>query len=491
MRIIKKYTLYIIAFIVFFVGGFHSALGAELNNIEGLDPASSPFVNTAFNISSWHGMGVLDSELSENLVLQSASIGIALQATSTETMEIVIYAWDSSDQFNYGAEVGRSDQINKSFNQNNTYLAQCHPISAFTAENCLTEFTFSTPPTLVAGGEYLITIETSYGNSIYWFYAQDVSYLVSNPAVNAMNFCSGGSCTQVRATRNHTFIANTGGFSFEEQSNNFNNQFNTRFVDFEILTDNTMKAHYNLDVTEVDPFRSDRNPTVVTFEPVARGTTTQETSISESIDNTVDGISISTTNFYQSVTFLASTTYDVFVHFDNIGSVFGSTAQPFAETYLYASFDTDGVGAPIPATLETELYDNLEEPETIAYQECGISKLTGCLNNSFRFLFVPSPSSLQGFTTVNEDLSGKLPFIYVYQMKENVESLFDDTSTTTPTITVPFGVFGSITLLSESLLTAVPFQPLIRSIIGYLIWIMFIGNVYRRTLTIFNQTPSS
>ncbi len=267
----------------------------------------------------------------------------------------------------------------------------------------------------------------------------------------------------------------------------FGNQFNTRFTDYDVTTARRMRIDVELDVSEVNTELSNRNPTLVTFETAARATTTQLPSFSEDFDNTIDGFQSIFTDSYKTL-LVPNTTYDVFVHFDNVGSVFGVSEQPFKETFMYATFSTDASNTPIMES--EEIYDNLvAEPET-AYQECSVTQVTGCINNSFRFLFIPQTSSLDGYILAGEELQTSFPFAFVYDFSESLNDLYTGELTQSATITVPFGDFGDITLLSAGLLEDVPFTPLIRNILGSLLWLMFMMHMYRRTLKIFSTTSA-
>lgn len=120
------------------------------------------------------------------------------------------------------------------------------------------------------------------------------------------------------------------------------------------------------------------------------------------------------------------------------------------------------------------------------YEECGITALSGCLNNSLRFLFYPSTESIQSVTSQYEALQTKMPFVYIYQASDIMTGLYTGTSDVIPEISVTTGI-GSITFISQAQVQAIPYVSLLRSLIGAGLWLMLFTLLYRKTLSIHDK----
>jgi hypothetical protein len=114
--------------------------------------------------------------------------------------------------------------------------------------------------------------------------------------------------------------------------------------------------------------------------------------------------------------------------------------------------------------------------------ECSITAMTGCIKNAFVWLFYPSANSVEQFKTLNTDLSGKFPFAYAYQAPMLVSKLFTSSQTASSTVAVSVPNFGNITFLSASMMTAVPYASTVRTIIGWILWILVIEYIYYRVI---------
>jgi len=121
------------------------------------------------------------------------------------------------------------------------------------------------------------------------------------------------------------------------------------------------------------------------------------------------------------------------------------------------------------------------------YQPCSITDIGGCISNAFAFVFYPSPNSIDQFTSLYDTLSTKFPFAYFTDFNDSIGAVFTGATTASLAITVPFGTFGEIDLISAEQIQSVPFTTLIRTLLGALIWIMLGLTIYRRTQKIFNK----
>jgi len=266
-----------------------------------------------------------------------------------------------------------------------------------------------------------------------------------------------------------------------ELSYGFNSTYQTRFTSLDITGTSTVQidTEYYLHAEELNANISERNPTLVNYEYSRRPSTTL------SINGDAITPTAGTSTSEMQLSSLSDGTYDLLVRFSNIGASLGLSARPFPEAYVYTSFTI--VGGVLTATGTPEFYDRTEEQEVSQYRDCSITQLQNCLTNAGIFLFIPSNESIENFTTLKESIANKFPFNYVADFKNAFTDFYTTATTETLEITVEFSTFGDITLLSEDLINAVPFASTIRTILGYLLWIMLVLQIYRRTLSIFNS----
>jgi len=103
------------------------------------------------------------------------------------------------------------------------------------------------------------------------------------------------------------------------------------------------------------------------------------------------------------------------------------------------------------------------------------------------FLFVPSDNAIEDFSGLYATLSTKFPFAYFTDFNDSVSAVFTNPTTHAMALSVPFGPFGDIDLISAEQIEAVPLTSTIRTLLGALIWLMLGVTIYRRTYRIFNQ----
>jgi len=110
----------------------------------------------------------------------------------------------------------------------------------------------------------------------------------------------------------------------------------------------------------------------------------------------------------------------------------------------------------------------------------------GCyIKVAIAWAFWPSQDSVDQFQSLT--LANSAPFQYAYDIGNVRNELLTASATSTLTVSVPFGSFGNITLLSASLLQAVPFSGTIRTLLGYLLWFLFAELVYYQILRSHNK----
>jgi len=179
-----------------------------------------------------------------------------------------------------------------------------------------------------------------------------------------------------------------------------------------------------------------------------------------------------------------------------------TTTAPFVAPYtlnariteIYSDFNPfSGEGTPpvilaststVVSTLTYDLPDYTTGAGLAEYPEyeCAITSITGCLKNAGIWLFYPASDSVEKFKSLNDTLAGKFPFAYAYQAPSLVNKLWTSTQTASSTVSVNVNHFGTITFLSSSMMSAVPYANTIKTIIGWLLWIMTVEFIYFRVI---------
>jgi len=284
--------------------------------------------------------------------------------------------------------------------------------------------------------------------------------------------------------------------SLSTYASGFNSTYETRFTDIAITDLEPLgppppvHAHVQIDVdywleeSEIDVNVSERNPTQVKFSYALRPSTTTNGDFT-TISATSYGSGSTTIDFAD----LADGTYDLLVQFSNIGASLGLSPQPFSEAYIYTSFTI--LDQNLTATGTPEYYNKQNPDETNKYLDCSLTQIDNCLKNVGIFLFYPSEDSLDNFYTLQESIDQKFPFNYISDFKDAFTGFYTTATTQSMTLTVPFGTFGDITLISADLINDVPLASTIRTILGYLLWVMLVYQIYRRTLRIFNSQETT
>jgi len=142
-------------------------------------------------------------------------------------------------------------------------------------------------------------------------------------------------------------------------------------------------------------------------------------------------------------------------------------------------------GGAVTSSEVVNIYNGLNLYSSSLVQTCGITNLSGCLNNSMLFLFYPSIESIAKFNLVKDSLDTKIPFVYVNQAVDLIPSLFGSVSTLPP-LTLHLG-FGDVVILSQEMLEGIPLVATIRFLLGTFIWIMFLMAMYRMGLGIHDK----
>jgi len=281
-------------------------------------------------------------------------------------------------------------------------------------------------------------------------------------------------------------IGNT-NFQYDfDYVNNINN-LNTRFTSV-LFTDGTsnngnvnFSIDYFLDLLEIDVNNSSRNPSLVSIE-LAQRPSTNFSATSYSITPFVAGTSTES----GTLSSVANGTYDVLVRFSNASVLFGSP-RPFSQSYVYTTVVMSGGNLTSMGPLE--FYDGrkIETFEDYKYKDCSLTQFDNCFTNAFIYLFTPPLESLNIFSQINDNLSQKFPFAYVYDFSAIFTTIYNTEQSQTADISIPFADAGEITLLSSEMLSEVPFSGLIRDSLAALLWFFLAYTLYRRSLTVFNS----
>ena len=283
----------------------------------------------------------------------------------------------------------------------------------------------------------------------------------------------------------------------QDFSYGFNTEYQTRFTDVGIsdlepaVPPTPVHSHLQFDVeywleeAEINTTLSEYNPTQVRFQYSLR----PGTDISSEY-TTITATDYGTGSTTLEIEDLADGTYDLLISFSNIGASLGLSPQPFPLAYVYTSFTISG--SRLTATGTPSYHDATAPPDpSTTYLDCSLTQLDNCLKNAGLWLFVPSTDSIQNFTDLRESISTKFPFNYVSDFKDAFATIFTSDTTQSLEITVPFGEFGNITLLSHDLIADVPLATTIKTILTNLLWIMLVVHLYRRTLKIFNSQETT
>lgn len=258
---------------------------------------------------------------------------------------------------------------------------------------------------------------------------------------------------------------------------------NTKFTSIEITGTSSIgvKAKYYIDPSEIDTNVSVQNPSMVRYQWSLRPTTS---SAGQSENLTTYGNSFNKTTLPT----LVDGVYDLIVSFSNVGCALGSTACPFPDAYIATDFtitngSLSGVGTP-------EFYDATSFLSgNTRYVNCSITQLSGCLINSLSFLFIPPQTSFNSLISAKEAIDEKAPFIYVAQASDLIPQIFNQPASSLPTISLPF-MAGTITLFSHSMVSSVPYVPLIRSFIAMGIYVTLLFGLYKMALGIHDKNST-
>jgi len=257
--------------------------------------------------------------------------------------------------------------------------------------------------------------------------------------------------------------------------------FETKFTDYAYnLSSSTLEidVDYFINYDEIDTTNPARNPTLIAYR--YKNTSSSTPYITESQDITpIENGNASTT---QLISLPDDGVYIFEISFSNIAFAINEdpAKKPFKETYII--FEIEVVGGVVVDSNEDPIYNGENNTSVLACSD----GLVGALCNVGAFLIIPSNESINQFSTIYDTLSTKFPFAYLTDFRDSITSIYTSSTTASLGLTVPFGVFGDITLISAEMVNDVPFTSTIRTLLGALIWVMLGAQIWRRGQTIFN-----
>jgi len=255
--------------------------------------------------------------------------------------------------------------------------------------------------------------------------------------------------------------------------NQLNGTYETKFTSATLSASGTLSAVVNYYIDTDDFVGQYDRPDVVLIN-ISNSDTTQFEQKQKLILPLSTGNASTTINFD---TTIPDGEYSAQINFWNMFS------QNFVlnRTYLTINFTVSGGVVSVQNVVDSS--DAIFPFSQTAYEECGFTNLSGCLNNSMRFLFYPSTESITAVSSQYQALQTKIPFVYVSQASALLTGLYGGTVSTIPSITVTTGI-GNLTLISEAQVAAIPYVSLLRSLIAAGLWIMLFTIIYRKTLKI-------
>jgi len=117
---------------------------------------------------------------------------------------------------------------------------------------------------------------------------------------------------------------------------------------------------------------------------------------------------------------------------------------------------------------------------------CETFDITCYLVNFATWAFIPTPASLSQFSDLT--LEDKFPFSYLYDMSDVFSELFANTGSMSYSVSVNTGSLGTISLISASQINAVPYASTIKTLLGYILYVMTAMTLYHMLLRTHSTT---
>lgn len=387
--------------------------------------------------------GATDASASSGSIVQTASSTFVI--TSTQNLDSVI----SGNGFHFNMYQGSYPATSTLVAGQLTPFNYPLPVGDLALSACLsrTEFTITCNPEIHANtdGDYWLSFKYP-GGQQQWY-----------------NFTKTGN----------TWTANTDPSSVE-----------TRLLDVSVsgnATTTLFDISYYLNLPEIN---SSNRPDTLNLRLTNRETT-QLNNVQKLILPLTQGESTTTISMRGDLQNdpLPDGDYSAWINFWN----FANQNFTFSASSITVNFTISGG---LVTTYEiVEMSDALvyRQPDPYVEEPCGITAIGGCIKNAFASLFYPSTDAVESFTDLYDTLSTKFPFAYFTDFNDSILAVYTNPTTASGSLTIPFGTFGNLSLISYDQLVAVPWANEIRTILGAIIWLLTAGTIYRRTQQIFNQ----
>lgn len=172
-------------------------------------------------------------------------------------------------------------------------------------------------------------------------------------------------------------------------------------------------------------------------------------------DILVSGSSIS---FNHTITLVDNTAYSIVGYLYN--SADSSIPRYSSSVYYLSTGDGGGI-----------------TPGTIRPQSCtNYTGLASGICNFVVWLFVPSSDSLSKWNSIT--LYNSFPFSYLKDIGVAYSELFSNSGSMSYTLTIP--IWGhELTLISPAMISAIPFASTVKTLLGYLIWVIGGFTIYK------------
>lgn len=135
------------------------------------------------------------------------------------------------------------------------------------------------------------------------------------------------------------------------------------------------------------------------------------------------------------------------------------------------------------ATTSTTTQSNL--PGSPTPLDCSTFDIGCYIKNALVWAFWPSPESVDQYSSIT--LRNSFPFSYGYEAVDLINLLANPEENASTTVSATIEGFGTITFLSKPMLEAIPLASTVKTVIGYLCWIMMVMYVYRVVVSAFDN----
>lgn len=252
---------------------------------------------------------------------------------------------------------------------------------------------------------------------------------------------------------------------------------NTRFLNTTVSGPRTAVAFNVSYFLQTSEFTNENIPDAIQVDVLQRASLLSVTSEKASIVNTTNGTSTKIVTLTSAIPNTAQYTAKI-----NFYNVLNDT-KTFTKTSITVNFDIVGgnVANVVVVSVKNALKEDITEMEV-----CSLTNLSGCLNNSVRFLFIPSTAVVDQFFESLATLNTKVPFVYLSQSVTLINTIFSQPSQSLPAISIPF-LSGSVPIISPAIVTQYPFVSLLRTLIAAGMWITLLYGLYNMALGIHDK----